>query len=287
MKLSYKRYTKKGVRILRTPIELKRLGSSQSPIHQRLADIVRKAEKSIFLPKEREWIHKIETKRSGLQVSEESIQVDSFLKSVNISKKADEPKMEKVSFACSASISPSYGRLIFKLVRDTAPKKCLELGTGLGISTAFISSALSLNGTGRLVTLEGSSSRSIYAQAMLKSLKLNGIDFVTGPFKQTLTSLLEHYQNIDFCFIDGHHHGTSTVEYYDNISSVLADGAIVIIDDINWSDDMKQAWKIIRVREEVVLTIDTYMMGICLIKKNNTKSQTETTGKQSFKILYL
>lgn len=286
MNIPVGRIASKGFRTLITPIELKRLEKYTKEYHPSLAETIRKAKRSDLTASEREWIAKIERKRSGLLASDEAIQVDNFLENGAQHEAADEPEMENISDVCSASVSPSYGRLLHKLVRDNAPRKCLELGTCLGISSAFISSALSLNGAGRLVTLEGSRSRSTYAQSVLKSLDLPDIDHVVGPFNRTLRPLLQDYQKFDFCYIDGHHDGTATIKYFESISSVLADGSIVVIDDITWSDDMNRAWNTICDKEEVALTVDTYMMGICLIRKNKEGTLKEKTGKQSFKIMY-
>lgn len=286
MNLPVTRIASKGIRTLFTPIELKRLAKNHTAHKSSLAETIWKARRSDFTKPEREWIDKIESKRSGLLASNETIQVDHFLTKDAQLGETNESEVEYVRDACSASVSPSYGRLLHKLVRDNAPIKCLELGTCLGISTAFISSALLLNGKGQLVTLEGSSSRSAYAGQVLNALDLPDIEFVTGPFSQTLEPLLENYQEIDFCYIDGHHDGDATIDYFEKISSVLSDGAIVVIDDITWSDDMNRAWNTIRDKEEVALTVDTYMMGICLIRKNNAGFQYEKNEKQSYKIMY-
>lgn len=283
MKIPVTRIVSKGIRTLFTPLELKRLENNPVEYHSSLAETIRKARGSDFTKPDRNWIDKIEDKRSGLLASDETIQIDNFLKNESQNNGTEGSEVEYVRDACSASVSPSYGRLLYKLVRDYRPQRCLELGTCLGISTAFIASALSQNGKGQLVTLEGSSSRSAYAEQVLSALKLSEIKFITGPFNQTLDPLLEDYQDVDFCYIDGHHDGDATIHYFEKISAVLSEGAIVVIDDITWSEDMNRAWNTIREKEEVALTVDTYMMGICIIDKNDEVNPTE---KQSYKIMY-
>lgn len=286
MNIPITRIASKGFRTLVTPIELNRLDKNNNEYLRSLAEIIRKARRSDFTDQEQEWIDKIESTRSRLLASDQTIKVDNFLKDDAQHGKADKSNVENVSDVCSASVSSSYGRLLHKLVRDYTPQKCLELGTCLGISTAFISSAISLNGKGHLVTLEGSPSRSTYAEDVLNELGLTDIEYAIGPFNQTLEPLLERYQNIDFCYIDGHHDGKATIEYFDTISGVLSDGAIVIIDDITWSDDMNRAWNIIRDKQEIVLSVDTYMMGICLIGKENGGTRKAQSEKKSYKIMY-
>jgi len=285
MSTPFFRIAYKAIRTLITPFELYRLGKSNSDVQHSLADSIRKAGKPDFSNEEIEWINKIESERTRLLATDETIQIDNFVINDSQMRRAYKSEMEKVSDVCSASINSSYGRLLHKLVRNTSPLKCLELGTSLGISTAFIASAILLNGTGHLVTLEGSKARSSYAELLLKSMDLQGVDFVTGPFQQSLEALLESsYQGIDFCFIDGHHDGKSTNEYFDRISRVLNDGSIVVIDDVTWSDDMQRAWNTIKNKEQVILSVDTYMMGICLIGKN--RKIRKKKREQAFKIMY-
>src|SRR5690625_4459773 len=196
-----------------------------------------------------------------------------------ISVKGEGSKIENIRDVTFASVKPSYGQMLYALVRDFKPQQCLELGTCLGISSAFIASALQLNGGGSLVTFEGRASRSGYAQSVLKELELENTEHVVGPFQQTLVPQLKNYRALDFCYIDGHHDGKATVSYFESILPLLTEGAVVVIDDITWSGGMKEAWSEIKSREEVALSVDTYMMGICQIRR-------KPTTKQSYRIMY-
>lgn len=284
MTLPFARLASKGIRTLTTPIRLIRLGRSRVKCIKSLAETIQSARRSGFTKEERQCFGKIENKRATLLASDDTIQTDIFWGNNLQRVPAEASKVESIRKICLAGVKPSYGRLLFKLVKAKEPLKSLELGTGIGISTAYISSAISSTGTGNLVTLEGSQTRAKYAESIHKSLDLNKIDYVVGPFNQTLKTLLEEYQNIDFCYIDGHHDGSAMIEYFNNISPVLSDDSIVIMDDINWSDDMNRAWKIISEKKEVALAVDTYMMGICLIKKD-TKDDIKSP-KQTFEIMY-
>src|SRR5690625_3824173 len=196
-----------------------------------------------------------------------------------ISVKGEGSKIENIRDVTFASVRHSYGQMLCALVRDFKPQQCLELGACLGISSALIASALQLNGGGSLVTFEGSASRSGYAQSVLKELELENIEHVVGPFQQTLVPQLKNYRALDFCYIDGHHDGKATVSYFESILPLLTEGAVVVIDDITWSGGMKEAWSEIKSREEVALSVDTYMMGICQIRR-------KPTTKQSYRIMY-
>lgn len=54
------------------------------------------------------------------------------------------------------SLPPPWCLLLMQLVRELAPRFCVELGTAFGISTAYQATAPELNGSGKLATFEGS-----------------------------------------------------------------------------------------------------------------------------------
>jgi hypothetical protein len=150
---------------------------------------------------------------------------------------------------------------IFHLVRKYQPIRCIEMGTCLGISGAFISAALKLNGSGRLTTLEGSPGRADAARNNLRSLDLENVTVVIGDFRSTLDAVLESEAPIDLVFVDGHHDGDATIKYFDMIRPKLSKENVVIFDDIRWSDGMRNAWKHIRSQTNGV---DLGPVGVCV-----------------------
>jgi len=70
---------------------------------------------------------------------------------------------------------------------------------------------------------------------------------------------------LDAVFIDGHHDGAATLRYFETILPVLAPGAVVVFDDIGWSMEMHEAWKILQAHRSVCCSIDMFDMGLCCI----------------------
>ena len=46
-----------------------------------------------------------------------------------------------------------------------------------------------------------------------------------------------------YAFIDVHHDDKATVACFKQILPYIADEAVIVFDDISWSDGMKRAWK--------------------------------------------
>lgn len=174
--------------------------------------------------------------------------------------------LDIISRATLSSKSRFWASLLFKIIRHSQPDACIELGTNMGISASYQASALKLNGKGRLITFEGSNSRSQLAVSNFKELDLNNVEVVTGLFQNTLEETLNKISPIQYAFIDGHHDERATVEYFNMILPHCDSRSVIIFDDIVWSEGMKQAWKIIQNNERVNLCSDLFVLGICVLK---------------------
>jgi len=167
---------------------------------------------------------------------------------------------------CQGSKPALWALLLFKLVRKIQPGLVIELGTCIGISAAYQSAAQHLNGKGRLITIEGSEAIAGIAKKNIESLHLNHIEIFCGKFKEVLPGILEKTSSVDYVFIDGHHDEQATIAYFELLLPHLSPGAIVVFDDISWSNGMRRAWRKICKNSAVLYTVDLKMMGICRMK---------------------
>ncbi len=214
---------------------------------------------------QRNWTKRIENIRNELKDSDRALQ--------GIAPKGGYVVGEKVAFHPTqtqlgkvvrrAAKRPIWCRLLYTLADKFAPKNALELGTCVGISTAYQAAALQKK-SGKLFTLEGSSDFSKVAEENLTELGIsNVVEFVRGLFDHTLSSTLDESEEWDFIFIDGHHDGDATWRYLREIQPRLAATALVIFDDIRWSDDMLRVWEEIVASGTFQLCIDFEELGVC------------------------
>lgn len=170
-----------------------------------------------------------------------------------------------------SSVPHRKAMLLFHLIRRWRPQSCLELGACLGISGAYQGAALALNGTGTLVTIEGSPARADRAARNLARLGLDNAQVVSGLFHEVLPPVLPEVAPIDFTFIDGHHDEQATIDYYDRIRPFLSPRSIVVFDDIRWSDGMKRAWSTLRSRPGACATVNRRQVGVLLLDSAVTR----------------
>jgi predicted O-methyltransferase YrrM len=164
-----------------------------------------------------------------------------------------------------AASKPRKGLTLYGLVRELRPRLGLELGTCVGISTAYIATGMRHNGHGRLVTLEGAPSLAEIARRTLDELALPGVEVVVGRFADTLPSTLAT-GTFDFAFIDGHHDEDATIGYHRQLLPHLSREAVLVFDDIAWSDGMARAWDSVTAHPSTVLAVDLESFGVCVTR---------------------
>ena len=202
-----------------------------------------------------EWAVRIEAERSKLLASDEPLTSGSL-------QPGPYDQGMTVRQACLASRRPADAAALFSLVRELAPKRIVELGTNVGISSAYMAAAQVANGAGTLVTLDASPGRSRAAARVHAALGLKNVEYIVGTFDRTLESALG--EPVDFAFIDGHHQFEPTLDYFDRIWRHSKDGAVFVFDDIRWSSDMERAWKRLQTDPRLAVVVDLCGLGVAI-----------------------
>lgn len=253
---------------------LYRLSHERSPLMYAITQSVRDALAGKLTSEEKGWIDRIENLRAELNASGKQITRMDYGAGNPDSTRTQEEARKGVEvtqtlghLSQGVSKPPFWCLLLFKLIRTTRPSSCIEMGTAVGISGAYQAAALKLNGQGALVTLEGAPSLAEVATSNFQRLSLQTVDMVVGRFDETLSSVLTRRRPVDYVFIDGHHDEQATLSYFEQIYPSLSDRALVVLDDINWSDGMKRAWKTIAQDKRVGGAVDLGLIGICVIDR--------------------
>ncbi len=205
---------------------------------------------------------KIEVLRKQLLKDKTVIDVEDFGAGSTIIK----TKKRIVKNIASSSLKPKkYSRLLFRMVQYYDRKNVLELGTSLGITTAYIASAKNIP---IVTSMEGSGNIANIARQSFALLRLQNIEIIEGDFDETLPQFLSINKKIDFAFLDGNHRKTPTLQYFDQLLLSTNEQTILVFDDIHWSKEMEEAWEIIKQHDAVTLTIDLFFIGIVFLRKD-------------------
>ncbi len=171
--------------------------------------------------------------------------------------------------ARTAAKPPHLAQLLFRLVNYFRPATVLELGTSLGLTTAYLAAADSRH---RVLTFEGCPNVAAVARETFDALKRGNIDIVEGNIDHTLAPALAALKApVDFAFFDGNHRYEPTLRYFELCLAHRTDDSVFVFDDIHWSEDMERAWEVIKAHPEVRLTVDLFYVGLVFFRKNQPK----------------
>ncbi|GAB2966478.1 class I SAM-dependent methyltransferase [Hymenobacter coalescens] len=160
-------------------------------------------------------------------------------------------------------------QLLFRLVNYQQPATVLELGTSLGLTTAYLASAAT---KARVLTFEGCPETAAVAHETIQQLGLQNVELIEGNFDQTLPDALARLgQPLDFAFFDGNHRYEPTLRYLEQCLPYRTDESVFVFDDIHWSAEMERAWEAIKAHPDVTTTIDLFFIGLVFFRRNAPK----------------
>jgi caffeoyl-CoA O-methyltransferase len=126
-------------------------------------------------------------------------------------------------------VGPLEGRFLAFLVRGLGARRVLEVGTFTGYSSICMASALPSDG--RIVTLDvNEETTEIARRYATEAGVVDRIDYRLGPASETLAELDGLF---DLVFIDADKEGY--VDYYEAALPKLADGGLIVADNVLWS----------------------------------------------------
>ena len=167
--------------------------------------------------------------------------------------------------------SARIGQLLFRILNfmgqeQKRPLEILELGTSLGVTTAYMASADSRN---RVLTMEGSGAVLNVAQGVWRALRLENIEWVEGNIDDTLSKRAR--ERLDMVFVDANHTYEATMRYVDSLLPRMDEKGIIAIDDIHYSEEMDRAWEKLKQDSRVTTSMDLYYMGLLFVDPHYLK----------------
>ena len=171
--------------------------------------------------------------------------------------------------ARTAAKPPQLAQLLFRLVNHFQPAMVLELGTSLGLTTAYLAAADSRH---RVVTFEGCPNVATVAAETFAGLGLGNVRVIVGNLDHTLAPTLAALPGpADFVFFDGNHRYEPTLRYFAQCLAHRTDASVFVLDDIHWSAEMEQAWETIKAHPDVTVTVDLFYVGLVFFRQKQPK----------------
>lgn len=217
----------------------------------------------------------LEKYRNSLLQNKNTIVVTDFGAGSRIFKSNTRPINE---IAKNAGISKERAKLLFRIVNYFQPKTILEIGTSLGLAT----SALALNDFSAVTTLEGCPNTMKQCQLQLQKFNINNVTCIITEFSKQLTTYNLQPTTYNLIYFDGNHSKKATLEYFELLLPTIDNETVWIFDDIHWSQEMEEAWELIKKHPKVTVTVDTFQWGIVFFRSEQVKEDFIVRTDKSF-----
>ncbi|QKG57455.1 class I SAM-dependent methyltransferase [Hymenobacter sp. BRD128] len=211
---------------------------------------------------------RIEKRRQELLASDQIIAITDFGAGSQVAGAGGRRRAVR-DIARHSAKAPRLAQLLFRLVNHFQPRTALELGTSLGLTTAYLASADSRQ---QVITFEGCPNTAAVARETFEKLGIKNVRLEDGNLDHTLpTTLASLPQPLDFVFFDGNHRYEPTLRYFEQCLAKAHEDSVFVFDDIHWSADMERAWAAIKAHPSVTVTIDLFYVGLVFFRKKQPR----------------
>lgn len=159
---------------------------------------------------------------------------------------------------------------LYRLVNYINPTTIIELGTSIGLSTLYLAKA---KPSAKVYTMEGAEELVQFSKQLFEKESCKNIEIITGNFNDTFPKLLDTVSTIDFLYIDGNHAFEPTMRYFNVALQKINPKSVIVIDDINWSEEMQRAWESIKENDKVTLSLDFFYFGIVFFRTEQKQKE--------------
>lgn len=185
------------------------------------------------------------------------------------SKKMKTNQRKVSDIARYSAVSKKYGIFLSRTSKTFGKPRILEFGTSLGISTMYLAASCP---EATVITMEGCKETSEVASRNFKEAGLTNIRLLNGSFDDLLPAVRSENICPGLVFIDGNHRKESVIRYFSQVAEMSDNSTVVIIDDINSSLEMGEAWSEIKNHRNVTISVDIFRMGIVFFREGMNRS---------------
>ncbi len=148
-----------------------------------------------------------------------------------------------------------------RLVRFSGAQEILEIGTSVGLTSMYLAAEDHV----RVTTLEANEVLAKVAMENFLTAGRTNIRTVIGNADQTLPELLKKGPPPDLAIIDANHRYEPTLRYARQLSDNMEDSGVIVIDDIHYSREMTNAWKVMASGPAISLALDCGRFGVLFL----------------------
>ncbi len=146
----------------------------------------------------------------------------------------------------AATICKFYTELVTKI----KPRTIVEIGGAFGVSGMYWLAGIKINNLGILYSFEPNQIWAAIAKNNLISIDQR-FELINATFEGKYKTVFDDNDSFNLAFIDAIHTSEFVYTQYEILREYAEKGAIILFDDIHFSENMKQCWQEIANKKEV------------------------------------
>lgn len=170
-------------------------------------------------------------------------------------------------------LSQKCNQLLFRIVEFYKPSYILEVGSSLGITTAYLATP---NQNNLLYSIDTNEHLALLAQQTLKQFNLDNVTILTADnySLNTLANYERKYGLILFNISP-----EDSLDIFTTLETLINEESIVVVTGINKNLNNKLSWEKIKEQRTITMSIELFEMGFLFFRK-------EILKKQHFKVRF-
>lgn len=161
--------------------------------------------------------------------------------------------------AVRGEIKRSHGQLLFRIVNYFKPKHLLQIGSPAGIATLYLTSYAS---DIQCIALEADSESAQKTYWCVRKYQHAPVQILAGDYHQTLPQALQQLKTLDFVFFQTASRKGENRAWVEEALKHIHPDSVFFFEGIRANAEMRQLWKELCLRPEVVLSFDLYNVGL-------------------------
>ena len=167
--------------------------------------------------------------------------------------------VHKGSTGVRREIKRSHGQLLFRVVNYFKPKRILQIGSPAGIATLYLTSYAS---DIQCIALEADAESARETAWCMRKYAHAPAEVLTGDYKETLPQALQKLGTLDFAFFHAASRKGENRAWVEEALKHIHPDSVFFFEGIRANAEMRQLWKELCLRPEVILSFDLYNIGL-------------------------
>lgn len=161
-------------------------------------------------------------------------------------------------------IRKSHGQLLFRLANYFKPKQIVQVGTGMGLSTLYLTG---YSAHVQCISLEEDPARAEWARWCLERMGKRHVRVERGGYESLLPKALAQFETVDFLFFNAPERATELYGMFEKCVGHIQPDTVLVVEGLRASRAMQDFWERVKAHPATVLTFDLYHVGLVFFNK--------------------